>query len=156
MVICMTAKVILDKGHPKVLEISKGRKPETVITHKNKMQKYPVDTTCQDVSCLLLRLSPSQKKMWFQLALNKTFLNWDSLHARLNHHQKAWSYKKKKKHKKIKGYRKSPQNEPTVNRCLLTLDVKPFRSQVKGKHSIGREFQSLAVLGKKLLTQTSL
>ena len=37
MVICMTTKVILDKGHPKVLEISKGRKPETVITHKNKM-----------------------------------------------------------------------------------------------------------------------
>ena len=31
---------------------------------------------------------------------------WDSLHARLNSHYKAWSYKKKK-HKKIKVYRKS-------------------------------------------------
>ena len=32
--------------------------------------------------------------------------NWDSLHARLNSHYRAWSYKKKK-HKKIKGCRKS-------------------------------------------------
>ena len=30
-----------------------------------------------------------------------TFLNWDSLHARLKSHKKLWSYKKKK-HKKIK------------------------------------------------------
>ena len=29
--------------------------------------------------------------------------------------------------------------------CLLILDLKSFRSQVKGKHSIAREFQSLAV-----------
>ena len=34
------------------------------------------------------------------------FLNWDSLHARLNNHYKAWSYKKNKR-KKIKTYRKS-------------------------------------------------
>ena len=34
------------------------------------------------------------------------FFNWDSLHARLNSHYKAWRYKKKK-HKKIKAYRKS-------------------------------------------------
>ena len=39
-------------------------------------------------------------------------LNLDSLHA--------WSYKKKK-HKKIKAYRRSLQKEPTVNRCLLIL-----------------------------------
>ena len=54
--------------------------------------------------------------------------------------------------KKIKAHRKSLQKEPTVNRCLLILHLKPFRSWVKGKHSIGREFQSLAVQGKKLLT----
>ena len=42
--------------------------------------------------------------------------------------------------------------EPTVNRYLLILDLKPFISLVKGKHSIGREFQGLAVQGKKLLT----
>ena len=28
---------------------------------------------------------------------------------------------------------------------MLTLDLKPFRLEVKGKHSIGREFQILAV-----------
>ena len=39
-----------------------------------------------------------------------------------------------------------------VKRCLLILDLKPVRSQVKGKHSAGREFQSLAVQRKKLLT----
>ena len=34
------------------------------------------------------------------------FFNWDSLHARLDSHYKAWSYKKKK-HKKITAHRKS-------------------------------------------------
>ena len=34
------------------------------------------------------------------------FFNWDSLHERLNSHYKAWNYKKKK-HKRIKAYRKS-------------------------------------------------
>ena len=34
------------------------------------------------------------------------FFDWDSLHARLNSHYKAWSYKKKK-HRKIKAYRNS-------------------------------------------------
>ena len=33
--------------------------------------------------------------------------------------------------------------------------LKPFRSQVNQKHFIGREFQSLAVQGKKLLAYTS-
>ena len=53
------------------------------------------------------------------------FLNWDSIHERLNSHCKAWSYKKKK-HKRIKAYRKSLQKEPTVSRCLLILDLKPY------------------------------
>ena len=35
-----------------------------------------------------------------------SFFNWESLHARLNSHYKAWSYKKKST-KKITGYRKS-------------------------------------------------
>ena len=47
----------------------------------------------------------------FMLAVARTnvktfFFNWDSLHATLNSHYKAWSYKKKE-HKKIKAYRKS-------------------------------------------------
>ena len=38
-----------------------------------------------------------------------------------------WSYKKKK-HKKVKAYRKSIYKEPTVKRYLLILDLKPLRS----------------------------
>ena len=78
-------------------------------------------------------------------------VNWDSHHARLNNHYKAWSCKKKK-HKKIKAYRKSIYKEPKVKRCLLILDLKPLKPKVKGKHSVGREFQRLAVRGKKRFT----
>ena len=43
----------------------------------------------------------------FVLKTDFFFFNWDSLHARLNSHYEAWSYKKKKKStKKITGYRK--------------------------------------------------
>ena len=52
--------------------------------------------------------------------------NQDSLHAKPNSHYKAWSYKKKE-HRKIKAYRESLYNGPTVNRCLLVLDLKPLR-----------------------------
>ena len=41
--------------------------------------------------------------------------------------------------------------EPTVNRCLLILDLKSFKSLVKEEPSKSREFQSLAVQGMKLL-----
>ena len=43
--------------------------------------------------------------------------------------------RKKKKHKKIRAYRKYLWKESTPNRCLLILDLKPFRfyiSQRKG------------------------
>ena len=39
-------------------------------------------------------------------ATDSIFFNWDLLHAKLNSHYNSWSYKKKK-HKKIKGCRKS-------------------------------------------------
>ena len=42
----------------------------------------------------------------FQVLRRYFFLNWDSLHARLNSHYEAWSYKKKK-HKKIRTHTKS-------------------------------------------------
>ena len=58
----------------------------------------------------------------------------------------------KKRCKRIKACRKSLLKEPTVNGCLLILDLKPSRLYVKGKHLIGREFQSVAVWGKKLWT----
>ena len=41
--------------------------------------------------------------------------------------RQARSYKKKKL-KKIKAYRKSVYKKPKVKRCLLILDLKPFRS----------------------------
>ena len=69
-------------------------------------------------------------------------------------HCEACSYKKSTK--KVVGYRKSVQKEPSVKRCLLILNLKPLRSQVQRNHSTGREFQILAVQGKKLLKQTSL
>ena len=40
--------------------------------------------------------------------------------------QQARSYRKNKR-KKIKAYKKSLYKEPTVNKCLLILDLKPFR-----------------------------
>ena len=52
----------------------------------------------------------------------------------------------------IKAYMKSPSKESTVTRCLFILDLHPITSLVKQKHSKGREFQCLAVQGKKLLT----
>ena len=55
------------------------------------------------------------------------FFNWYSLHARLNSHYEAWSYKKKK-YKKVKAYMKSVYKEPTVKTYLLILDLKPLRS----------------------------
>ena len=48
---------------------------------------------------------------------------------------------------------KTTYKELKNERCPLTLEVKLFTSQVKGKHSADREFQRLAVRGKKLLTQ---
>ena len=56
---------------------------------------------------------------------------------------------------KYEAYMKSLQKEPSDKRCLLILDWKPFRSQVKGKPSTG-SLENLSVQGKKLLTQTSL
>ena len=54
--------------------------------------------------------------------LNKFFL----IGTHLMQGYKAWS-NKKKKHKKIKTYRKYLYKEPKVNRCLLILDLKSFR-----------------------------
>ena len=80
----------------------------------------------------------------------RVFLKLGSLYARQSSHYKAWIYKKTK-HKKIKAYRESLCKEPTVNRYLLNLALKPYRLKAKGKHFTGREFQGLAVRGKKLL-----
>ena len=46
------------------------------------------------------------KKWSLKFKKQKKKLNWDSLHARLNSHCESWGYKKKK-HKKVKAYKKS-------------------------------------------------
>ena len=56
-------------------------------------------STCRKVCLSASKKSTSSLSSFF-------FFNWNSLHARLNSHYEAWSYKKKK-HKKITAYRKS-------------------------------------------------
>ena len=78
---------------------------------------------CVYLNCM--RQSVLYMMLLFASSIKMVFFNWDSLHAGINNHYKAWSCKKKK-HKKIKAYRKSVYKEPTVKRCLLILEVKPF------------------------------
>ena len=55
-----------------------------------------------------LKLSYINFVKYLNICLYCIFFDWDSLHARLNSHYKAWSHKKKKHKKiKIKTYRKS-------------------------------------------------
>ena len=56
-----------------------------------------------------------------------------------------------------KLYGKNPRERTHMERTQgekvpINSRLKPFKSEVKGKHSAGKEFQSLAVRGKKLLT----
>ena len=46
----------------KCLSISHGRKSETIMAHKNRIDKYLADTTGQNKSYLLLRLKSWQEK----------------------------------------------------------------------------------------------
>ena len=48
--------------------------------------------------------------------------NWDSLHARRNSHYDLWSYKKKK-HIKVKEYRKSVLKKMSVNSRLKVTKI---------------------------------
>ena len=47
------------------------------------------------------------------------------------------------KKKNEKFLRKLFKKRPKM--CLLTVDIKPFRQQMKGKHFTGNEFQRLTV-----------
>ena len=111
------------------------------IIYQNELDKFRIQLNQLLINQLLIKsyMPRHSKLLNIQNVMNikkvLLFFNWDSLNERLNSHYKAWSYKKKK-YKKIKGNRKSFQTELTVNRCLLILDLKSFRSKVKGKHSI--------------------
>ena len=58
------------------------------------------------------------------------FVNWNSLHARLNSHYKAWSYKKKK-YKKIKANLKHPYFSPIK---ASVSDVNFSNNSGQGQH----------------------
>ena len=68
---------------------------------------------------LNIKLLPKKTTIW-------DFFNWDSLHTWLNSHYKMELQEEAQKD--YKRYRESLQKEPTVNICLLILDLKPFRS----------------------------
>ena len=61
---------------------------------------------------------------------------------------------KKKKHKKIKAYRKSVKKEFTFKRRLLILEMKPYI--IVQRKAFYRQRMSPAVRTKKLLTETFL
>ena len=63
MVICVAVNCKSDsrQGKAYVFINFQGTKSETGMADKNKTHKYSVDTTCQNVSCLLLRL-----KSWLE------------------------------------------------------------------------------------------
>ena len=72
------------------------------LSDKSKMGAIPYQEA-------IIRKSPigrSFQKVCERDRDNFFFLIWNLLHARLNSHYEAWSYKKRK-HKKVKAYRKS-------------------------------------------------
>ena len=71
------------------------------------------------------------------------FVNWNSLHARLNSHYKAWSYKKKK-YKKIKANLKHPYFSPIKASLFLMLTFQI--TQVR----VNMRVQSVQTTGKCL------
>ena len=80
----------------------------TFIEINNKFERRKLYQTNQVTN--ILKSNFSNKDITFLLLL--FLFNWNSLYARLNRHYNTWSYKKKK-HKKIKAYRKSNWKEPT-------------------------------------------
>ena len=86
---------------------------KSLFFKKLRLSFYLMHETYQKLTLLNLEAcSTLRKKIKFsitQTCIKLFFLkkkNWDSLHARLNSHHKAWSYMKKKQ-KKIKAHRKS-------------------------------------------------
>ena len=85
------------------------------------------------------------------VTLNIFLSNWDSLHARLDSHYEARSYKKKK-HIKVKAYRKSVSKEPTVKRCLVNSSLKATKIIGQRKAFYRQRISSLVERRKRLLT----
>ena len=94
---------------------------------QNKTSQVKLQNVCDLYSYIASQICFLRNDFFFQ----RFFLNWHSLRARLNSHYEAWSYKKKKT-KRLKY----TANLFRRNIATVILDLKPFRSQVKGKHSI--------------------
>ena len=85
-------------------------------------QRYKMKLLVKIVNSFQL-LAFFAKKLNFRVS----FLNRDSFHARRNSHYMAWSNKNNKK-EKMKSIWESYLEWTKNNKCLLTLDLKPFRS----------------------------
>ena len=85
------------------------------IKPSNATVNFQNATICDNFAC-------KNSKFW-HISESFIFFNWNSLHARLNSHYKAWSYKKKK-HKKIKAYMNSVYKEPTVKKMSVNSRLK--------------------------------
>ena len=59
---------------------------------------------------------------------------------------------RKRKGKRWIVYKRAVYQKSKHRKYQVTLDFKSFRSKVKAKHSSGKEFKSLGVKGKNLLT----
>ena len=71
---------------------------------------------------------------------NNLFFNWDSFHARLDSHYKAWWSYKKKKHKKIKAQEICLKEPPTV---MLILESNWLHFDKEGPAVLHIRFCSL-------------
>ena len=79
-------------------------KPMTQVFLKDLRESTERRLHCQ--SLFASRFLPAFSNMFSTESNFQQFFNWDSLHARLNRHYEAQSYKEKK-YKKMKTYRKS-------------------------------------------------
>ena len=90
------------------IKINPDEKDFNIFTEINKIHRHIKKSTkkslINDLSKRLLELEFQQHNAIKSKCFS--FFNWDSLHARLNSHYEAWSYKKRST-KKITGYRKS-------------------------------------------------
>ena len=83
------------------IEVSKER----YYSHLSKKLMEPA-TSAKIYWSVLKSFHSNKKILCIPPIFHNFFFNWYSLYARLNSHYKAWSYKKRK-HKKVKVYRKS-------------------------------------------------
>ena len=73
----------------KCLWISKGRKSETAMAHKNRMDKYLANTTSQNKSCLMRQLKSRQEKDAISVSPKQDFMPQPIIHRPLKQCQRT-------------------------------------------------------------------